>query len=130
MLAFAVGPAPVNMMPSQAVMAEVLTENYDFHGRRVLSLWTRLRKMGFRPFSPMSSNLTQPLEVVCKSSEEVCKFLSTGRWRDTRETDRRDHWQPTEERRLVPSVLAIRLTEEYEGSMLTEGGKAPPGMQR
>lgn len=31
---------------------------------------------------------------------------------------------------LVPKGLAIRLGEGYERSMLTDGGKTPPGTQR
>lgn len=79
------------------MIAEILPELYDIHGHRVLNPGTRGQRFGFRPTSPMGSYLTQPLETECEDFAEMRKFLSTCRWRDMREVQKRDYWQPPEE---------------------------------
>jgi hypothetical protein len=79
------------------MIAEIFPELYDTQGRRVFSTGTRERRLGFRPTAPMGSYLTEPLRTECKDFADMRKFLLTCRWRDMREVQRRDYWQPPEE---------------------------------
>lgn len=79
------------------MIAELFPELYDVQGHRRFKPGTRERHFGFRPTAPMGTYLTHPLQIKCKDFAEMRKFLLTCRWRDMREIQRRDYWQPPEE---------------------------------
>ena len=79
------------------MIAELYPDYYDVSGRRVLNPGAPARRAGFRPTAPMGSYLTVPLETNCKDFGEMRQFLSTCKWRDMREVQRRDYWQPPHE---------------------------------
>jgi hypothetical protein len=80
-----------------AMIAEIFPEFYDVHGRRILHPGTSLRRKGFRPTSPMGSNLTQPLKHKCSDFDEMRRFLCTCRAAEMQHRKGRDYWQPPEE---------------------------------
>ena len=101
-ISFAVEPKSENIgrgaraIAGNIMIAEVIPAFYDFDGKRI-SRPSKRRHPWFEG-RPMGSFISQPLDVVCRDTDEIRTFLKTCRYVSDREQfGVKDHWMPPEE---------------------------------
>ncbi len=80
------------------MIAEIIPEAYDFHGKPTSTPMSKRQKRTFEPNFPMGRFLTQPLAVRCADIRELSRFLRSCKYvSDQEQFGRKDYWQPPEE---------------------------------
>ncbi len=80
------------------MLAEIIEDAYDVHGRLLAQSPAGRRRRVFHPTYPIKRFLTQPLQEHCASLEDVRQFLCGCEYISDREQFQRgDYWMPPEE---------------------------------